>query len=181
CFPDGPTRIKFGAGFTDNISWVVPILPYLEQGMLYQKFCAAASGWGTSSEDPNVNPIAAVIPTLLCPSDDNQQHQVIWLGTAFGTCAYHANGGSGNIFNDHNGIAGGAYYRNPPVRITDITDGTSSTFLLGEMSTHHDPLWAATMAANGLATTDWPADPINPNYTAWYGLYAYLVGSSNIN
>src|SRR5262249_36824091 len=108
-FPFGFVHATLADGNQVDTSWVVPIMPYLEQGALYQRFYSSTSYpdtvYGTSS-DPNVNPSAAVIPTLLCPSDDNQQNpvqdpidisQMIGIsGAMFGTCAYRANGGYTN-------------------------------------------------------------------------------------
>src|SRR5262249_28060475 len=108
CFPYGQVLFTFAGGSNFATSWVVLILPYLEQGPIYQRLYSmtATTVRGTSS-DPNVNPQAAVIPTLLCPSDDNQKHQVVnvsgdpWApaGTVYGTYAYRANTGYGNPHN----------------------------------------------------------------------------------
>src|SRR5262245_49096458 len=64
-FPWARVHFTFADGSRTWTSWVVPIMPYLEQGTLYQKFYSmtAATYQGTSS-DPTVNPTAAVIPTL---------------------------------------------------------------------------------------------------------------------
>jgi prepilin-type N-terminal cleavage/methylation domain-containing protein/prepilin-type processing-associated H-X9-DG protein len=187
-----PYGRKYSFTFADGsqtlveIPWTLFILPYIEQGTLYQKYYSmtATTIYGTSS-DPNVNPIAAVIPTFLCPSDDNQKRQVqddgSYSGTpgvVYGTCAYLANGGytgpqAGKGIADFEGYA-------PVVRITDITDGTSSTLLLGEHSTHNDPLWAATMAAQGVdPTSSWYGDETGPFYTAWNSLYYQRVSSAD--
>src|SRR5262249_27931059 len=157
--------------------------PYLEQGALYQRFYSLTANppsytaLGGPSSDSNVNPLAAVIPTLLCPSDDLQRHQVQDLsGNIFGICAYRANAGYGNIHDNDNGVAD---VNNIPRRITDITDGTSSTLLLGEMSTHHDPLWAATFTAQGRdPTSDVTADETSPYYTSW--AWRIQLGSADV-
>jgi prepilin-type processing-associated H-X9-DG protein len=150
------------------------------------------------SSDPNVNPTAAVIPTLLCPSDDNQKHQVSSAfsgpspvdspaGDVYGTCAYLANGGYGNpviseFLTFEMGIATMQPYISTSVRITDITDGTSFTLLLGEHSTHYDPLWAATIAAavQQLGPTyTWITEETHPAYTSWITGYYCRIGSAD--
>ena len=115
CFPFAQVLISFADGSKGPTAWVTPILPFLEQGSLYQRYCSMSGEWGGgtstvygTSPDPTVNPQAAVIPTLLCPSDDNQKHQVVDTygtfssgnpthqpGTVWGTCAYRANTGYG--------------------------------------------------------------------------------------
>jgi prepilin-type processing-associated H-X9-DG protein len=68
------------------------------------------------------------------------------------------------------------------MRITDITDGTSTTLLLGERSTHYDPLWKTVVdnyfASRGLPALDWPFDDLTSYfYTAWYNETLGLVDS----
>ncbi len=71
-FTNGSVLFTFADGSQTQTSWVITIAPYLEQGSLYQRFYSmtAATILGVSS-DPNINPSAAVIPTLFCPSDDS--------------------------------------------------------------------------------------------------------------
>jgi prepilin-type processing-associated H-X9-DG protein len=157
--------------------WVITIAPYLEQGALCQLFFMSSNYLSTSS-DPNVNPQAASYPALLCPSDGNQKRQVVELATGrvWGTASYTANGGYGLPYASlgRNGVAVQTeapvdnYTSNPSSwRITDITDGTSSTLMLGENSTHNDPLLAATMIANGISDPDY-LNPASALYTWWY-------------
>jgi prepilin-type N-terminal cleavage/methylation domain-containing protein/prepilin-type processing-associated H-X9-DG protein len=192
-FADGSNTFAAHGGVTGYVPWVVYILPYIEQGALYQKFYSmtATTYWGTSA-DPNVNPTAAVIPTLLCPSDDNQKRQVsstfdggpygFPAGSVAGTCAYRANGGYEDLPSPQRGIAAMMIYDSVSVKITDITDGSSSTLLLGEHSTHYDPLWAVTIAAAVQQlgpTAAWSTDETHPVYTAWSTGYYCQVGSAD--
>jgi prepilin-type N-terminal cleavage/methylation domain-containing protein/prepilin-type processing-associated H-X9-DG protein len=159
-FADGSSKQYLGC-------WTLDILPYLEQGAVYQRFYAmtASTIFGTSS-DPNVNPTAAVIPTFLCPSDDNQKHQVQdGSGNVYGAYDYRANGGYGFSSTYKNGVANFSFNNPTPVRIADIADGSSETLLMGEMSTHHDPLWAATFAAQGQGLPE--SNAIDPIYISW--------------
>src|SRR5262249_52693393 len=128
-------------------------------------------------------PSAAVIPTLLCPSDDNQQRQVVQnvpgplsddLGDVYGTCAYRANGGPASF--SLNAVIGlSATFT---TRIADITDGTSTTLLLGEWSTHHDPLFTATISKFPLNKGSRSYET-SPTYTSWSRASHYQIGSSN--
>jgi prepilin-type N-terminal cleavage/methylation domain-containing protein/prepilin-type processing-associated H-X9-DG protein len=200
-FPWGIYYFEFADGSFQRVSSPIAIMPYLEQGALYQRFYSMSGNlggtstvFGTSS-DPNVNPTAAVIPTFLCPSDDIQQHQVQDMsglygpaGSVYGTCAYLPSVGygklpfpfTGDLGQERSGVAN-LWLRQPaPVRITDITDGSSTRLLMGEHSAHHDPLWAATFAAQdegGFAAMY--ASQTNPFYVSWIGTFGQLYGSAD--
>jgi prepilin-type N-terminal cleavage/methylation domain-containing protein/prepilin-type processing-associated H-X9-DG protein len=185
-FTNAISYFNFADGSFGLAPWCIMILPYLEQGALYQIYYSTPGGryWSyytTSSSDPNINPFAQVIPTFLCPSDDNQKYQVQdSSGNVYGTCVYRPNAGYGDgiIGNGNNGIVtnGNSYSF---TKITDITDGTSSTLLLGEMSTHHDPLWAAIMVAAGASSPY--NDQTSAVYTAWYDWndFSFPIGSGD--
>jgi prepilin-type N-terminal cleavage/methylation domain-containing protein len=187
-FPYGGSyNFTFADGTQTETNWIVLILPYIEQGVLSQRYysMSAKTIYGTSS-DPSVNPSAAVISTLRCPSEDFQQLQVVDVagnytgtkGAVMGTGNYLASGGYESPW-DNLGVA---IIDTPGivVRVTDITDGTSSTLLLGEHSTHNDPLWAATAAAQGEnPSTNWTADQTGPAYTAWNAWWYDRIGSAD--
>src|SRR5262249_46286872 len=194
-FPAGGTYFfTFADGSKTQTPWTVLILPYIEQGGLYQKYYSmtAATIYGTSL-DANVNPSAAVIPTYLCPSDDFQDRHVYDVGgyytgafsvtrvpgAAFGTCNYLANGGYGSPWSN-TGVAVLMDIPGTGDRITDVVDGTSNTLLLGEHSTHHDPLWTATAVAHGVSPTSccWGVGTTQTDlsYTAWNAWWYDRIG-----
>jgi prepilin-type N-terminal cleavage/methylation domain-containing protein/prepilin-type processing-associated H-X9-DG protein len=191
CFPWGGSYLfTFADGSTTETNWIVIILPYLEQGVLFQNYYSMSSStiYGTSS-DPSVNPSAAVGPTLLCPSDDFQQRQVQDVtggftqtaGCVMGTSDYLANGGYGYLWTG-NGVALLGATPGATVRITDVTDGTSSTLMVGEHSSHNDPLWAATLAGQSGYCWGMPADnPTGPFYMAWNAYFFDRLGSADAN
>jgi len=104
------------------------ILPYLEQGNLYQQYDFAKG----NSDPANLQVVSQRIKTYLCPScffirkvpasgcDANDR--------APGTYAFSTNTG------DPYGVSDGAIVNalTPPTRFASVIDGTSNTFLAGE-------------------------------------------------
>jgi prepilin-type processing-associated H-X9-DG protein len=80
------------------------------------------------------SPGAQVVRTLLCPADIGSE-QTQWTIVS-GTCYFGANSYGGNAgqisFFTQNMTQDGIFYINSRVKIQDITDGTSNTFLFGE-------------------------------------------------
>ena len=145
-----------------NWSWLARILPYIEQGNLYNTlnipnvpFSAEPSG--------ATGPLATPIKVFLCPSDDaiNGKPRTdtadvgsnTWQmgNTCYkGVCGSNWAWGNGAwnpvkdpVTGNTNGldVGDGIFYRTDgiaspgghgPIRITAITDGTSNTFMIGE-------------------------------------------------
>ena len=108
-----------------HISWVVQILPYLEQNALF-RLCDQAAG----AYAPVNKPVrGARISVLRCPSSPSpnsvvSQDNEIALSNYAG--CHH--GVESPINNDNNGIL----FLNSKVRFDDIYDGSSNTILLSE-------------------------------------------------
>jgi len=124
-------------------SWKVYILPFIEQGNIYNKWSfTGGSGWQNST---NTNLISNLtIKTYRCPSSPLPD-----------MCPYNGNpGGTIQMFSTYAGIAGsatapdvqssgqgyitgsGILFPNSSVKLTDITDGTSNTIMVGEDGDH---------------------------------------------
>jgi prepilin-type N-terminal cleavage/methylation domain-containing protein/prepilin-type processing-associated H-X9-DG protein len=126
-YADGATDTSPGWG------WGALVLPYLEQGNL-----ATSVDFTLPVEDPkNASAIKTFVKPYLCPSDVWPQDPFT-VTDAFRTpicsvapVSYAAC--CGNDESDTAGLTGnGAFYRNSHVRLTDISDGTSNTLLVGE-------------------------------------------------
>jgi prepilin-type N-terminal cleavage/methylation domain-containing protein/prepilin-type processing-associated H-X9-DG protein len=118
--------------------WNYSLFPYIEQDNTYRLLPASAGmqqwypWWSPEATNPN-GPTRVVIKIWLCPSDngvlfDSQSWGVFSLGN------YHAFFGGLNLGGARNNNASqrGALGVNFGARLTDITDGTSNTAVLGE-------------------------------------------------
>jgi len=125
----------------------VEMLPYFEQDNLrkrwdYNDFRNNVAGGRNATT-------AQVIPILLCPSDPLPDPvfpymavnpQFAWANGYYGMSSYGGNAGRRSNSSQITGPPSddGIFFFDSHVRITDVTDGTSNTFLLGERY-HRDP------------------------------------------
>jgi prepilin-type N-terminal cleavage/methylation domain-containing protein/prepilin-type processing-associated H-X9-DG protein len=106
-----------------NWGWAVAILPYLEQSGLYEQLGRPDVYTNKPAFLPATNPLMqAVIPNYVCPSDPNSSPTNPNFKN-FGFSNYIASQGVISFTSDT------ALCR---TRFTDITDGTSNTFLVAE-------------------------------------------------
>ena len=139
-------------------SWVVLLSPYLEQDPFYQQLRATLTASLPLAAQAQGGPnslYATVIKSLICPADTlpNPPVALVYppgLNPAYPDGIYS----SLTSYGPNTGTRGWASFYDPakiddgvflvlttqPVRIADITDGTSSTILFGE-AYHRDPLW----------------------------------------
>jgi prepilin-type N-terminal cleavage/methylation domain-containing protein/prepilin-type processing-associated H-X9-DG protein len=141
--------------------WEVFLLPYIEQSPLYSQLQGAIVS-GTPITDPSVaSAIQTRISLYLCPSDllplgafpvyslaGNTSYPLVYFEGAPGTVlaapsSYAACVGRDED-SDADGVWGsGIFYCNSKTRISDITDGTSSTILVGEKAwANANGVWA---------------------------------------
>jgi prepilin-type N-terminal cleavage/methylation domain-containing protein/prepilin-type processing-associated H-X9-DG protein len=126
--PDGPIRNE-PKGI--HVSWVVKLLPYLEQNVLASKFDESAGAYAPV----NAQVRATRIGSLLCPSspipDSNEAATVA--RSSYVGCHHDAEA----PIDAHNH---GLLFLNSKVRYSEIYDGTSMTILLGEALTSSEGL-----------------------------------------
>jgi prepilin-type N-terminal cleavage/methylation domain-containing protein/prepilin-type processing-associated H-X9-DG protein len=169
-FPTG-ARLPVDVGGTPRggTNLWVELLPYFEQDNLSKK-------WDSSDNRNNVAggrsaTQAQVIQILLCPSDPLPER--VWELTAetaasppwsrgfYGLSSYGGNAGTRSV---HSGgppafpriSRDGLFFLDSRLRLTDVTDGGSNTFLFGERL-HHDPefdrrrpfVWSEATAVGG--------------------------------
>jgi prepilin-type N-terminal cleavage/methylation domain-containing protein/prepilin-type processing-associated H-X9-DG protein len=136
-FPPGFTAIAGpGGDVSPGWGWAFYILPYIEQGNLFQS-------------QTNLNQSVAASPLLrqkislyMCPSDIQSELFQVYgpggvplSGVMAAPCSYAAVVGGDETdvaVGDNNGMFHGCFFRNSKIRITDITDGTSQTALVAE-------------------------------------------------
>ena len=122
CFP--PARD--GQPASRELSWMVAILPYIEQRPLYQQSLAALEQSRDLHNPPHVG-MAKVIKLLVCPTDPRllQSHVDPW-GRLAGFTSYIGIAGLITDGNLHYGVIGLG------CTIADIHDGLSNTIMVGE-------------------------------------------------
>ncbi|MBL8890275.1 MAG: DUF1559 domain-containing protein [Planctomycetaceae bacterium] len=150
----GPGAAKVGGGFAAGYySWLVPLLPYLEQQNLSDRFDRTSnngdgSGYTISSTHPNAAAAATPLSLLLCPSDTPGDNT--WMGTSNpASSSYAGNAGWPSYASGytgerttpgrHNGAiplvrpaSPVGWHGGSEVRIKDFIDGTSNTAMISE-------------------------------------------------
>lgn len=144
-------------------TWGAMLLPNLEQAPLYAQLDTRLSAWHPA----NASAVVQILDVFLCPSvsgSDEPFHAVdpgqsnltkggrsIRLGRShyaashgqeecWGDCSGPSGGYGGNVAL----LADGPFYRNSRTRFRDVTDGLSSTVMLGEHTSRlSDKTWAA--------------------------------------
>jgi prepilin-type processing-associated H-X9-DG protein/prepilin-type N-terminal cleavage/methylation domain-containing protein len=141
-FPTGlHMGVHMGGGrYAGGTSWMVELLPYIEQDNLQKK-------WDYNDFRNNVagginSTTAQIIQIHLCPSDQLNDrfyfNGVIPASRGFyGLGTYCGNAGM-RSYPSTQRSRDGIFSLDSSVRLADITDGSSNTFLFGERS-HRDP------------------------------------------
>jgi prepilin-type N-terminal cleavage/methylation domain-containing protein/prepilin-type processing-associated H-X9-DG protein len=143
-------------GYTD---WAVELLPYVEQDNVYNAWnrtrytsAGTSSLWASQNFGTPSSPGATVLKVFICPADVSDVTQPVsnpnGNGQAtganyFALTSYRANYGSQlPQYPPVTGLNNGIFFSASQVKISDITDGTSNTLLIGERN-NLEPLWPA--------------------------------------
>jgi prepilin-type N-terminal cleavage/methylation domain-containing protein/prepilin-type processing-associated H-X9-DG protein len=150
-FPTGARLPVYVAGRpTMGTNLWIELLPYIEQGNLYKKWDNNDNSNNQVGE-MNAN-TAQVIQILLCPSDPLPEPVVeiiaanpvpSWAWGFYGMSSYGGNAGKRSTMTGGpptfpRMTRDGIFFIDSRVRVADIFDGTSTTFLFGERY-HRDP------------------------------------------
>ena len=129
--PEGPIRNE-AEGV--HVSWVVKILPYIEERAVFQNFDQAAGAYA----EENAEACSANLQILLCPSAPDMYAEDDEVGrSSYAGCH---NDAEVPIDEDNNGLL----FLNSRVRYADMFDGSSKTILAGEVVLDGDNLgWAS--------------------------------------
>ncbi len=180
-FPrNGNPAVMNQGSFGNAFGWIARVLPYMEQEPVYRAAQVDVPGVGITGNAG----AEAVIPTLLCPSDNAVAHRSSranpWVvGSNPGPSNYKGVGGSNWAYGDYpnagpTGIADVFYYNGTGAtdgiffrsdaqfkfRFANITDGTSNTLMIGEDVPEYSG-WCSWAYANH--TTGTAAIPLNIN------------------
>jgi prepilin-type N-terminal cleavage/methylation domain-containing protein/prepilin-type processing-associated H-X9-DG protein len=149
-FPIGTMGIRSFNGYTlgtttnNRRTWAFMILPYLEQGPLFQSINFSLP-WNPPNGAANHTILLTVVAGYLCPSDPNNREIVD--GRHMGN--YMVNWGNSTWFQDKNTkynpfngpfpgagtvmFGGAPFAQDQSFGVQDITDGTSNTLLMAEV------------------------------------------------
>jgi prepilin-type processing-associated H-X9-DG protein len=172
-YRDGATDTTPGWG------WASLILPYVEQEPLYRQL-------NLQQPVENAPAIQTIVPLYLCPSDltppgpfpvpDGFGNAVCFAAAAsYAACV----GGDESATTDPTGM--GVFARNSQTRLTDITDGTSSTILIGERAwSNANGVWAGAIAgAVIMRGHSNPCQPVIPG--AWFPAATLVQAHAHLN
>jgi prepilin-type processing-associated H-X9-DG protein len=113
--------------------WAALLLPDLEQDNLARQI-----NYALPIEDPShLAPRTTVLKVFVCPADRNTGIFTVYnqAGAPLAQAATNSYAGSFGVSVDLDEVlddANGVFYRNSRIRVTDITDGSSNTFAVGE-------------------------------------------------
>jgi prepilin-type N-terminal cleavage/methylation domain-containing protein/prepilin-type processing-associated H-X9-DG protein len=173
--------MSYSDGATDTApawGWAAFILPHLEQDNLYRQLNFAQP----VEKSPAIQMLLKV---YLCPSDPTPTSAFVVPDAFGGTRALAAPSSyaacCGGDESDTFGPSGlGVFYRNSRTRMTDITDGTSQTILVGEKAwSNAEGIWAGAIAGGVIRR-----GPLNPNPGGGAGSYpaaTLVLAHSHLN
>ena len=129
-FPPGYVYKPGLQGNAAGAGWGAMLLPFLEQPAVYGQL---------NFSEPVYSPVNATarmihLPVFLCPSDTVSETGFVEMGSAaerYAMASYVASFGPPDL-DDTQEKRSGLFSRNSKTRLADITDGTSSTLMLGE-------------------------------------------------
>jgi prepilin-type N-terminal cleavage/methylation domain-containing protein len=182
--PNAAGEYTIQSNFDFRESWMTDILPYLESQPLHD-----AINYKVAMRDPlNLDERGTVIPSVLCPSDSNNQVKYQGHGGNWARCNYAANVGLGATHTlpalptNPAPITGptskgwvhawsrGVMGPNVATKLGQIVDGTSKTGMLGEIRAGVNEgdsrgCWAfGHTGGNLIAFHGWGGDDNGPNW-----------------
>jgi len=181
----GPAS-PFAISGTNRAPWSVLVLPYIEQGPVFEQFNTKTGTFGGLFIQHDAATESAVqkatrMMAFECPSDPNSNptnrnsNYFAIMGGGSGTvtpCApgagpcYPVSATNYRLTSDN-----GVLYVNSKTRITDVTDGTSNTFILGESrymqlqsgNAQYYATWASGYYGNGVGGPYYPNGALTMN------------------
>ena len=123
--PTGPIRSEANG---QHVSWIVQILPQLDERNAYRRFDLEKGAYAKENADVR----SYIIPTLICPSDPGG------VSPDSGKSSYAGCYNSLEVPIDTDG--NGLLFLNSKIRFSEILDGSSNTILAGETFIRPDHL-----------------------------------------
>jgi prepilin-type N-terminal cleavage/methylation domain-containing protein/prepilin-type processing-associated H-X9-DG protein len=183
CFPPGyRASAPSSDGATDTMpgwGWGAFVLPYIEQDNVYRQL-------NVNQPVQNSPAIQTMVKVYLCPSDltppgaspvpDGFGNTICLAApTSYAACC----GSDASDTTDPTG--NGVFYRNSQTRMTDITDGTSNTILIGERAwSNANGIWAGAISGGVIVRGQSnPCQPVVPG--AWYPAATLVQAHAHLN
>lgn len=137
-FPMGAVWTGGGYYASPRSGWNYSLFPFIEQEPLYNKFPVSAKSqqwypWFSAEATSATGPTRVVLEVWLCPSDSGALHNTQSWGV-FSLGNYHAFFGGLNLGGavSNPSFQKAAFGINYGARLTDMSDGSSNTMVLGE-------------------------------------------------
>ncbi len=150
--PMGHRSLRNPAGLAYS-GWTLSILPYLEQGSLYQNSLTAYRTNPLPFHTLSHPGLSTPVRLFACPADFRVPGpQVAQLSKELAALTSYL-GVSGKDYSTRDGVL----FQNSRVRIADITDGTSNTLMIGERPPSADVQfgwWYAGVGQRGTGSAD---------------------------
>lgn len=171
-YVDGATDTTPGWG------WGAYLLPFIEQQNVYSRIDFNLPVGNSALA------IQTTIPIYLCPSDMQQGPFPIpngfgGAGAVVAPCSYAACvGGDESGTDDASGY--GIFYRNSRTQLTEITDGTSNTIMVGDRAwSNANGIWAG--AISGAVCKRGRLNPCPGTGASWYPAATLVLAHSHLN
>ncbi len=130
-----------------RLSFLVGMLPFIEQQAIWQQISNPHQGWaamGCAGWQGNYDPWATQLQAFKCPSDPaisswglgatNYGANALGDSPSYGQAGYHEfNGGQWKFIQAATGSCRGFFVPRHPSQFRDVLDGLSNTAMLGEM------------------------------------------------
>ena len=130
CFPPASVKASLASwgDSAPNTSWLTLILPFVDESALYNAY-----NFGIDfQDDVNLTVAGSKLAQYMCPSDDAESRSLLSGRYAWGNYACIA----GEVCNvrsgDYQSSCKGMMFADSRVRMRDVRDGTSNTWLAGE-------------------------------------------------
>lgn len=150
-------------------AWGTDILPYIENSAMRDGLVSRNNGVLNPFDTVQFDIMKTTISDYRCPSDDAPQlndKRAPFGSNLVATSNYIGVMGSTTVLKDTVPQANGIMFQNSHVRLKDITDGTTKTFLLGERDylNHYAAIWAAGTTSPGATWSSFRHLNTNPTF-----------------